>query len=391
MRIGIDVREACPHASGQQRYLWRLGAWLAVRGHDVHYITVRDQHACERLPPGTTLHRFARLPRGELKRALTGLDLDAFLINPERSRQFRHLEANVLRAGFGTDQYRQKLRSFRDPWSRGFRSALRATPWTLIERRWERAFYERGVRPPQIVAQSEYMRAQILDSYGVAADRVHVVRNGVDLEEFSPARRLENRAEARARWGIADDTTCLLLLGHNFRLKGLWQALEALGRHGPTAGPPLHLLVAGRGTGPGQVAKAQRLVRAHGLDRAVTLLGNVDPASAALAAADALLHLSWHDSFGFAVLEAMAAGLPVITTPWVGAAELIEEGRSGVVVDPGDITAVGDAIHRLTDPTLRHRMGLEAGIVASGCDEASSFRGMLAVFQRAAAARGRYP
>src|SRR5690606_9430881 len=114
---------------------------------------------------------------------------------------------------------------------------------------------------------------------------------------------------------------------------GLWRILSLMPRLDDPR-QPVHLLVAGRGTGSGQRKKAERMVRSLGLDGRVTMAGEVRPSLHAVAASDCLIHLSWHDSFGFAALEAMACGLPVITTPYVGAAELIEHGESGLVVDP---------------------------------------------------------
>ncbi len=385
LRVGIDVRVADPAEPGQQRYLWRLGAWLGGRGHDVRVLTVREQRPDVAVPNGVVLERLHGLSRSELRRRITALELDALLLNPERSRRYRGLPANVLRSGYGTEHYVQKLRSFRHPLERGLRAALRANPWDTAERRWERAFYESTEPTPEIVAQSGYMKRQILGSYRVDEARVHVIHNPVDASEYSPPARLALREEMRARWSIPPDAFCLLVLAHNFRLKGLWDILPVL-----AAGEPdVHLLVAGRGTGDAQRARARRLVDRLGLEDRVVLAGPVRPSLHAHAAADALLHLSWHDSFGFVVLEAMACGLPVVTTPHVGAAELVEDGVSGFLVDPGSRPAIAGAIDRLREPAARAAMGHRAAHVGAAHDEPGNFERMEAVMTSAAVRRGR--
>ena len=383
MRIGIDIRVVNAEESGQQRYLGRLGHWLAESGHEVHFLTVRDQPDGMMAPTSVVLHRLERHSRSELRRAVTELSLDTLLLNPERSRRYRGLPANVLRAAYGTDQYQQKIRSFRGPLERGARRALRATPWTVAERRWERAFYEVQGPAPDVIAQSAYMRDQILNSYHIPADHVHVIHNAVDSAEYSPEKRTALRAEMRARWSIPEESVCLLFLGHNFRLKGLWQVLDVLARLAPDR-PDVHLLVAGRGTGEGQRRKARRLVEAHHLGDRVTLAGPVQTSLHALAASDALLHLSWHDSFGYVVLEAMACGLPVVTTPYVGASELIEDRISGVLVDPARDSEVAAAIESLSSPRYRDAIGAAASTVARQHDEESNFKRVLEVLEVAA-------
>ncbi|WKW12698.1 glycosyltransferase family 4 protein [Pseudogemmatithrix spongiicola] len=389
MRIGIDMRVVPPQGPGQQRYLWRLGSWLAQRGHDVHYMTVLPQKAAPEAPAGTHVHDWHRHTASAVRGAVQDLALDALLLNPERSRPFRGIRANVLRAAYGTEQYLQKLRSFRNPLEYGMRKAIRALPWTLADMHWERQFYE-GHRPfPDVIAQSGYMRDQILGSYRIPPEHVHVVHNAVDTEEYTPARRLALRDEMRARWQIPPEALCLLFLGHNFRLKGLWQMLQVLPRLGPL-GRPVHLLVAGKGTGEPQRRKARRLVRSLGLERQVTFAGDVRPSLHAHAAADALLHLSWHDSFGFVSLEAMASGLPVVTTPYVGAAELIVNGESGLVVDPARDEAIIGAIRQLADDAFRARVGAAAAVEGARHDEPRNFAEVHAVI-RTAVARGAGP
>lgn len=389
MRIGIDMRVAAPGGPGQQRYLWRLGVWLAAQGHDVHFVTVLRQREGVAAAPGTQLHRLDGRSAAQVRTAINALALDALLLNPERSRPFRGIRANVLRAAYGTEQYVQKLRSFRNPIEYAARAALRAAPWTLADMHWERQFYERTQPPPDVIAQSSYMREQILGSYRVPETHVHVIHNAVDVAEYTPARRLALRAEMRRKWQIPDEALCLLFLGHNFRLKGLWQLLDVLPRLGKV-GRPVHLLVAGKGTGEPQRRKAQRLVAARGLERQVTFAGDVATSLHAHAAADALLHLSWHDSFGFVSLEAMASGLPVVTTPYVGAAELIKHGESGLVVDPAEDEQIVAAIRQLADDGWRERVGSAAAVEGARHDEPANFAQVHEVF-RAAVARGTGP
>jgi UDP-glucose:(heptosyl)LPS alpha-1,3-glucosyltransferase len=389
MRVGIDMRVAAPPGPGQQRYLWRLGAWLAAQGHEVHYVTVLKQREAITAPAGTQYHDYSQRSSAQLRRAISDLALDALLLNPERSRPFRGLPANVLRSAYGTEQYLQKLRSFRNPLEWTARKALRALPWTLADMHWERQFYEGTSPQPDVIAQSQYMREQILGSYRIPEDHVHVVLNAVDVEEYTPARRLALRTEMRKRWNIPDEALCLLFLGHNFRLKGLWQILDVLPTLG-NLGRPVHLLVAGKGTGKPQRQKAERLVRAKGLERQVTFAGDVRTSLHAHAAADALLHLSWHDSFGFVSLEAMASGLPVVTTRYVGAAELIRDGESGLIVDPAEDRQIADAIRRLNDDGWRARVGAAAAIEGAKHDEPSNFAQVERVM-RQAVARGAGP
>ncbi|NIQ59348.1 MAG: hypothetical protein GWM92_21400, partial [Gemmatimonadetes bacterium] len=75
MRIGIDVRVADPSEPGQQRYLWRLGAWLAETGHEIHYLTVKRQNESVSVTAGAVLHRLHHLSRRRVRGAVTDLNL----------------------------------------------------------------------------------------------------------------------------------------------------------------------------------------------------------------------------------------------------------------------------------------------------------------------------
>ncbi len=383
MRIGIEHRGFNPAEAGQQRYLWRLGLWLAERNHDVHIISAQRAKREIEAPAGVTLHVVHDMSSRAVHQYIRSLALDVLLLNPERAPAFHGVGANVLRAGYGTEQYSQKMRSFRRPAEHALRAASRLAPWIQWRAHIERQFYERRVPAPDVIAQSGYMLAEIQRSYRVPSEQMHLVPNAVDHDEFAPAARTSQRDTMRARWGIPDGALCLLFIGHNFRLKGLGQLLTLMTR----MDPQVHLLVAGRGTGAGQRRAALHQAAHLELGSRVVFAGPVHPSMQAYAAADALMHLSWHDSFGFVVLEAMACGLPVITTPWVGAAEHITHGESGFVVDPGDDAAILSAVDALRSAAYREQLGAAAVLRAAPLTEQHNFEQVEAVF-RVAAARG---
>ena len=374
MKIGIDLR-VLDGPSGQQRYLRRLGVWLGGRGHDVHLLVTRVPPTDDavRAVSDVAAHDFTGLPAEAFRERVRDLELGALLLNPERSDAYEGIRANVLRPGYGTDQYRQKLRSFRNPLERGLRSALRSAPPVVAKRRRERAFYEGSeAAAPEVVAVSDYMRREILDTYALDPSRVHVVPNGVDTTRFSPEGRSELRAASRAEFGIPDGAVCVLMVAHNYRLKGVRSGMSHVARL-RAAGIDAHLLVAGRGTGSLQRRGARRWARSMGIADVAHLPGTVHPVLRAYAAADVFLHPSWHDAFGFVVLEAMACGLPVVTTPYTGASMLVEDHVSGHVVDPADVGTVYRRLHELTDADSRRRMGDAARRVAEAHDETTNF------------------
>ena len=253
-----------------------------------------------------------------------------------------------------------------------------------MDRQRERGFYQGRSEAPEVIAISEYMKREIQDSYGIDPQRIHRIYNGVDLSEFSPGRRAEMRGECRSEWGIPEEGVCILTMAHNFRLKGVWEAMGQV--HGLRAsGKNAHLLVAGGGTRRGgQRVKAARLSARQGLSGSVHLPGTVQPAMKAFAAADLLFFPSWHDAFGFVILEAMACGLPVITTPYAGASEIIEDGVSGFIVDPENPAEAEDRLRRLVDPGIREELGEKARTTAEHYSEESNFRQVEEIFRKAA-------
>jgi UDP-glucose:(heptosyl)LPS alpha-1,3-glucosyltransferase len=192
---------------------------------------------------------------------------------------------------------------------------------------------------PHIVAISRRGAEEIARIYAVPAARLSVVYNGVDLRRFHPDNRARHRASARAEAAIPADAWVALFAGSGFERKGLATALEALAAVDDRTS---RLLVVGKGDTRPYRATAERL----GLDRRVAWLGARPDLERWYAAADVLVLPTRYEPFGNVHLEALASGVPVVTTTASGGAEAIAP-DSGAVVAPGDAKAFAAALDGL--------------------------------------------
>ncbi len=216
-----------------------------------------------------------------------------------------------------------------------------------------------GFRPdrcPFILTNSCLSRDGILKYYPFPPGRIVVAYNGVDAKRFSPTTRGQLRAPRRNALGLAPDDLVVLLVGGGFARKGLQPLLDALA---VLAGRGLrpHLMVVG--SGPTRVW--QRRAAGMGLGERVTFAGHVSDPESSYAAADVFALPTFFDPFANATLEAMASGLPVITTRQNGAAEVMHAGVEGLVLErPEDVMGLADALATLRDPAARRAMGERA-------------------------------
>lgn len=191
-----------------------------------------------------------------------------------------------------------------------------------------------------------------------------IVHPGVDVARFSSPDRNACRTEIRGRYGIGADDLLILFVGMNFEVKGLDTIMAALAK--ARAAKPeakIRLLVVGRGN----KKKYGKIAESLGIADAVTFTGTQHAGLERFyRAADMFTLFSAFDTFGMVVLEAMAAGLPVIVSPNVGAKDLVEEGINGFVLpDFRDADAAADRIVWLSDEGRRESMGAAATRTAS--------------------------
>lgn len=192
---------------------------------------------------------------------------------------------------------------------------------------------------PQVVAIARAGAREIATLYEVPSARLSVVYNGVDLERFHPDRRGAWRAAILDEAGLPPDTWLALFVGSGFARKGLETALRGLATLDAAA---CRLAVIGRGDRGPYARLAERL----GVAARVVWLGPRPDVERWYAAADAVVLPSRYEPFGNVHLEALASGVPVVTSTRSGGAEIVNE-ACGAAIEPDDAAALGQALHRL--------------------------------------------
>ncbi len=209
-----------------------------------------------------------------------------------------------------------------------------------------------------VVANSRASAASLAALTGCAPESVPVVHNGVDLDEFVHDDTLDKRA-LRRRLGLPEDVWLAGLFGRLAPWKGQHIALEALARL-----PDMHLVLVGAALfGEDEYAQSLRAQAARlGVQARVHFAGFRDEVPDWIRAMDVILHTSTEaEPFGRVVVEGMAAGRPVIASAAGGVIEIVEHGRNGLLVPPGDIDALTDAIAALrAAPELADRLASDA-------------------------------
>ncbi|MCX6962367.1 MAG: glycosyltransferase family 4 protein [Verrucomicrobia bacterium] len=321
MKIGF-VRRGHSSTGGAEAYLIRLASALRSSGQETTLITTSDWPA-ERWPFGDILRLPGKSPQ-EFATAFhatrTGCDIH---FSMERVPG-----CDVYRAGDGVHSAWLARRDAFEPfWKKATRWLNRKHAAILdLE---SRVFDPANTR--LVIANSQMIRDEILSRFSFPQDRVRVVYNGIQ-----PFASLPPRDEARRRFGIDPDTFCVLFLGTGWERKGLSTAIKAMEMVDDAT-----LLVAGRGP-----ADLYRSTKAR-------FLGPVSDIAALFAAADVMTLPTWYDPFSNACLEALAAGLPVITTHANGFSEILTPGIHGSIVPPGDALALAESLESWRNPARR--------------------------------------
>jgi len=343
MRVAlVHMRHAA--SGGTERYLNQLAEHLAAAGWDVtvvcrsHVAPSRPSIRFEVLRPislggAWRMWAFARA----VERHLSEHAYDVVL---GLGKTWTH---DVVRLGGGAHASYLELahRDTQTPLERALgKGALKQRLALAAERR---ALAPGAHR--RVIANSGMVARDVERRYGVPKDRIAVIHNGVDLERFHPRRRAAEGAALRAELGLSERELALLFLGTGYGRKGLDTLLEAYASIAQRR-PATRLIVAGYDSSR---ARFEEQARALGLAERVRFLGGRSDPETCFAASDLYVLPTRYDPFANTTLEALASGLPVLTTHTNGASELIQPGEQGEVVAPGDADALARALERWTE------------------------------------------
>jgi UDP-glucose:(heptosyl)LPS alpha-1,3-glucosyltransferase len=210
-----------------------------------------------------------------------------------------------------------------------------------------------------VIANSNRGREEIVRRFGLPAEKVRVIHNGIDIARFPFDRMADARKRFRTRFGIPDGETVFLFVGSGFARKGVGTIARAARLLVARGCEPFRVVLVGKGD-------PSTYVRSAGpASGRLLFTGPVAGADDLFLGADAFLFPTVYEPFSNACLEAMAARLPVVTTAVNGASEVLREGESGFLLeDPLDAPALADRMEKLLSSDLRQRMGEQARRVA---------------------------
>lgn len=228
---------------------------------------------------------------------------------------------DIYRAGEGCHAEWLRIRAEIEPYWK--RLSFRLNPLHLAMLKIEKElFASTGL----IIANSMMVKGQIMQYYGVPHERIRLIYNGVDLNRFLPENRFAWSTALRERYSIPADSNVLLFVGSGFKRKGLGTLLKAVSLLDKK---DIALFVIGKD----DIIAYKKLAGSYNISERVYFLGVQREIEQFYAAADIFILPTFYDPFSNATLEAMASGIPVITTKNNGASEIIENGKEGFVLD----------------------------------------------------------
>jgi UDP-glucose:(heptosyl)LPS alpha-1,3-glucosyltransferase len=237
-----------------------------------------------------------------------------------------------------------------------------------------RMIERRQLRPGsfrRVIAVTAGIRRDLEDVYGVPSELIDVIPPPVDVASFASAQN----GDVRRSLGIPAGDPLLLFLGHDFRRKGLAIAVEALAGLGPDA----HLVV----VGGGDPAPYETAAEQAGAARRLHFVGATEAPERFYAEADVFVLPTARERWGTPLIEAMASGVPVVTTEAAGASVVVRDHDAGLVLRGGSASELRDAVAALLgDPSLRRAMGERGRSAAPRFSEDAQARATLDVYRR---------
>jgi UDP-glucose:(heptosyl)LPS alpha-1,3-glucosyltransferase len=381
--VGLVILHADATRGGAERYTLDLARALTARGHAVTLLAASFGET----PSGA--RQVALGARGRTRAGQLGAFLDSLDAHLDQRRYdvvhamlpVRRCDIYQPHAGIAADNLRHGHLKYPDRTRRalawlGNRLNRRRKLLSAVERR-----LLTGDSPPILICSSEVQQQVALAHYPLR--EIHLARlfNAVELEELDPTARPEARAAMRARLAVRQEQVLGLLIARDWVRKGVRQAIQAAAR---VHDPRLVLAIVGQEE-PGRY---RALARALRVETQVQFFGWAPDLYSFYRAADFFVLPTRADTCSLVVLQALAMGLPVISTRQNGACEIMTDGRHGVVLpDPQNIDALSHAMRGMLDTATRERMAAAALELRSELAYETHLARMLEIYEQAARER----
>jgi UDP-glucose:(heptosyl)LPS alpha-1,3-glucosyltransferase len=378
MRIGLVIESLNPARGGAEQWTSQYARWLLKAGHEVH--VVASQFGAEMRTSGIVQHLIDD-PASRIdfacaaERLLDSLSLD---VTHDMGSGW-HCDVFQPHGGSRTAAFEQNLLLL----PRGLRGLKRQTArWLPRYREFQRLLRGQYMSDQRVfIALSRMVARDFERFHGSRRSQIRIVYNGVDVERFSPDHRPRYRQIVRDELGVTDDETLVLIVAHNFRLKGVPTLVSAVRRlRGERRRIKLAVVGGKRRTRSANTAA----------DPAVVFVGPADDTVHYYAAADLYVQPTFYDPCSLVVLEALASGLPVVTSRYNGAGELMTQGVEGQIVsNPAGVDELTECLRPLLDPARRAPMAAAARELALRHTLDCNCRELLAVYEEVTAVRNR--
>lgn len=387
MNVGLCYESVLPARGGCEHYIGDLSRRLARDGHAVHLFACRWDASA--LPSNTIYHQLPT-PRGprfrrpwqfgkSCEQALIAHPVDVSMgfdktwgqdvLYPQGGLHSASRAHNLLKSRPGLPRLAARVARLLDPTSVSF----------------ARLEHRQYMVPPRpiVVVNSLMVQRHFREYLGIGEKDVRVVRSSIDPDRFACDDRPAARARERAAWGYDADDVVGLFVGMNYRLKGLEQLVRAVAKLPESSGRTKFVVIGG--------AKYDRyaaLARKLGVSDRIRFLGFRSDPRDAFFAADFLVHPTFYDPCSLVALEALGCGLPVVTTQYNGASELLSPPKDGMVVkDPHNAHELAQAIATIASPTELPQRKIAAAEAGNQWTFEEHYHQLMSILQEAAARR----
>ncbi|MEJ5226582.1 glycosyltransferase family 4 protein [Thermodesulfovibrio sp.] len=378
MQIAI-IRKKFTFHGGSESYINSLIKFLIAKGHKVYIYSIKWQNSPQGLP--IIFKKIPALSFSSFLRDLTFIVFGYFVLRKDRNNidiiqsHDKFLIQDIYRAGDGCH-----IQWLKERWKRvNFfkKIAILLNPYHWLILLIERMIFK-GKRFKKVIAISEMVKRNIVENYELDPDDIVIIYNGTDLDKFEKLDRETYRNQIRKKFGIDNKDFVLLFVGSGFERKGVKYLIEAAEK----VEQPLTVLVVGKGNSKRYVKyiKKQRVI----------FCGPQREIEKFYVASDLFLFPTIYEPFGLVVLEAMASGLPVITTKLCGASEIITHGENGFVVDtPEETHKIAEFIKILTEQKdIYNNMRFKARVTASNFSMEKNFKNIENLYEIVKSSKG---